>query len=76
MLDHGGLRWPTLGRVENLTKRQIAEVKTDDLSLLMRMIFGFGTPKQWAAQSLLTFVRLLNRLIRLFGDPFTFCLAV
>ncbi len=67
VLDHGGLRRATLRGVENLTKRQIAAVMAFDLSLLMRRVFGFGTPKQWAAQSLAWSIRLLNSLIRLLG---------
>jgi transposase len=66
VLDHGGLRRATLRGKENLTKRQIAAAMTYDLSLLMRKIFGFGTPKQWAAQSVLRLVRLLNWLKWLF----------
>lgn len=67
VLDHGGLRRATLRGVENLTKRQIAAAMAFDLSLLMRRIFGFGTPKQWVAQSLSWSIRLLNGLIRALG---------
>jgi transposase len=63
VLDHGGLRRATLRGVENLTKRQIAAVMTYDLSLLMRKVFGHGTPKQWAATSLSCLVRLLRGLL-------------
>lgn len=66
VLDHGGLRRATLRGKENLTKRQIAAAMTYDLSLLMRKIFGFGTPKQWVAQSVSRLVRLLNWLKWLF----------
>ena len=67
VLDHGGLRRATLRGVENLTKRQIAAAMTYDLSLLMRKVFGYGTPKQWAAQSVSGSIRLLKRLALLFG---------
>lgn len=66
VLDHGGLRRATLRGKENLTKRQIAAAMTYDLSLLMRKIFGFGTPKQWAAQSVSALISLADRLVRLF----------
>ena len=68
VLDHGGLRRATLRGTENLTKRQIAAAMSYDLSLLMRQIFGFGTPKQWAAQSLSKAIWLWNRVLRLFGQ--------
>lgn len=63
ILDHGGLRRATLRGTENLTKRQIAAAMTYDLSLLMRKVFGFGTPKQWAAKSFLWVLSLRERLI-------------
>ena len=53
VLDHGGLRRATLRGKENLTKRQIAAAMVYDLSLLMRKVFGYGTPKQWLAKGLL-----------------------
>lgn len=62
VLDHGGLRRATLRGVENLTKRQIAAAMTFNLSLLMRKTFGFGTPKQWVAQSVLRLVRQISCL--------------
>lgn len=68
VLDHGGLRRATLRGVQNLTKRQIAAAMAYDLSLLMRKIFGFGTPKQWVAQSLSSAIGLFKCLIRLIGD--------
>ena len=64
MLDHGGLRRATLRGKENLTKRQIAAAMVYDLSLLMRKIFGYGTPKQWLAQGLLAAVTWWMILIR------------
>jgi transposase len=71
LLDHGGLRRATLRGAENLTKRQIAAAMAYDLSLLMRKIFGFGTPKQWAAMSPSCLVRLLRALLRACGDGLT-----
>lgn len=74
VLDHGGLRRATLRGIENLTKRQIAAAIAYDLSLLMRKIFGFGTPKQWVAQSILrvsglwkSLIGLISSLLRLPG---------
>ena len=71
MLDHGGLRRATLRGKENLTKRQIAAAMVYDLSLLMRKVFGYGTPKQWLAQGLfaasfwlLTLMRRRRQLFR------------
>ena len=49
LLDHGGMRRATLRGAENLTKRHIAAALTYNLSLLMRKLFGHGTPKQWLA---------------------------
>lgn len=71
VLDHGRLRRATLRGAENLTKRQIAAAMAYDLSLLMRKIFGFGTPKQWAAMSLSCLVRLLRALLGACGDGLT-----
>lgn len=46
VLDHGGLRRATLRGCENLTKRQLAGALSHNLSLLLRHLFGIGTPKQ------------------------------
>ena len=46
MLDHGGLRRATLRGCEKLTKRHMVAAMTYNLSLLMRSLFGIGTPKQ------------------------------
>ena len=48
-LDHGGLRRATLRGCENLTKREMVGALTSNLSLLLRTLFGVGTPKQWLA---------------------------
>jgi transposase len=50
VLDHGGLRRTTLRGCEKLTKRQKTGALTYNLSLLMRHLFGVGTPKQALAQ--------------------------
>lgn len=51
VLDQGGMRRGTLCGTENLTKRLTAAALAYNLSLLMRKLFGFGTPKQWAAKA-------------------------
>ncbi|MEO5713875.1 MAG: transposase, partial [Luteolibacter sp.] len=49
VLDQGGLRRTTLRGKANLNKRQLAAALAFDLSLLMRKLTGYGTPKQWLA---------------------------
>lgn len=49
ILDHGGLRRATLRGTENLSKRYLMGALTFNLSLLLRTLFGIGTPKQWLA---------------------------
>jgi transposase len=49
VLDHGGLRRATLRGCEKLTKRHYVAAMTYNLSLLLRHLFGIGTPKQWMA---------------------------
>jgi transposase-like protein DUF772/DDE family transposase len=51
MLDQGGLRRATLRGCEKLTKRHMVAAMTYNLSLLMRSLFGIGTPKQAMAAS-------------------------
>ncbi len=63
VLDHGGMRRATLRGTENLTKRLTAAALTYDLSLLMRKLFEFGTPKQWAAKARLCIWWLLKRVL-------------
>ena len=46
VLDHGGLRRATLRGCEKLTKRHIVAASAHNLSLLLRHLFGIGTPKQ------------------------------
>jgi transposase len=51
ILDHGGLRRTTLrGRI-NVEKRYIIGAFAFNLSLLMRTIFGIGTPKQFSSKN-------------------------
>ncbi len=45
------MRRATLRGTENLTKRLTAAALAYNLSLLMRKLLGFGTPKQWAAKA-------------------------
>src|SRR5215210_1871242 len=47
--DHGGLRRATLRGCEKLTKRQLVAAAAHNLSLLLRHLFGIGTPKQLLA---------------------------
>jgi hypothetical protein len=49
VLDHGGCRRATLRGTMNLTKRYLVAVLTHNLSVCMRKLHGFGTPKQWVA---------------------------
>jgi transposase len=49
ILDAGGMRRTTLRGWENLNKRFKLAAAFYNLSQLMRQIFGFGTPKQFAA---------------------------
>ncbi len=46
VLDHGGLRRATLRGCEKLTKRHLVAASAHHLSLLLRPLFGIGTPKQ------------------------------
>ena len=46
VLDHGGLRRTTLRGCEKLTKRHLVAAMSYNLSLLLRTLFGTGTPKQ------------------------------
>lgn len=49
ILDAGGMRRTTLRGRENLNKRFKLAAAFYNLSQLMRLLFGFGTPKQLAA---------------------------
>jgi hypothetical protein len=52
LLDHGGLRRATLRGCEKLTKRLLGGALAYNLSLLLRHLFGVGTPKQALARGL------------------------
>ena len=47
-LDHGGMRRVWLRGMENIEKRYIIHVGGFNLGILMRTLFGVGTPKGWA----------------------------
>lgn len=67
VLDHRGLRRATLRGREKLTKRHYVAAMACNLSLLMRKLSGFGTPKQWLAgakKAAKATFRLLWRLCR------------
>ena len=49
VLDHGGMRRASLRGRGNLTKRYVGAALTFNLSVLLRAVFGVGTPKQWLA---------------------------
>jgi transposase len=68
LLDHGGMRRATLRGKLNLTKRELAAALTYNLSLLMRHLTGYGTPKQWlamAGRGLIWLIALLDHAKRL-----------
>jgi len=68
VLDQGGMRRTTLRGQLNLTKRLLAAELTCDLSLLLRHLFGHGTPKQWLASTgggIFGLIAVLERLKRL-----------
>ena len=65
-LDRGGMRRSFLRGLENIEKRYIIHIAGFNLGVLLRALFGFGTPKGWAdAGAGLIFVRTgeMNLLI-------------
>jgi len=63
-LDRGGMRRAHLRGNENIEKRYTIHVAGFNLGLLMRSIFGFGTPKGWAeAPIALVFALFSNMLV-------------
>jgi len=50
VLDHGGMRHASLRGRANLSKRYVVAAFSFNLSLLLRTLFGIGTPKQWLAK--------------------------
>ena len=79
-MQRHGLRRATLRGCEKLTKRHMVAAMTYNLSLLMRSLFGIGTPKQAMAASqarLIAACRWLSRLVRhLFSRIAGFCLVI
>ena len=73
-LDRGGLRRVHLRGPANVEKRSIIHLAGFNLGILLRALFGFGTPKGWAdAGAGLFFVRIdeLNLLILVIWLPNT-----
>lgn len=65
ILDSGGFRRTHLRGIENNRKRYLIAVASYNLSLLMRKIFGIGTPKQcFALKYLLFFVQILRNIAK------------
>lgn len=62
ILDSGGERRTTLRGLDNNRKRYFIATACYNLSLLMRTIFGVGTPKQAYALSIFAFFTLLEAL--------------
>ena len=48
VLDRGGMRRAWLRGRDNLQKRYLIQVSGYNLGLIMRLLTGFGTPRQWA----------------------------
>ena len=84
ILDQGGLRRATLRGCEKLTKRHMIGAMTYNLGLLMRTLFGIGTPKQamaggrgwplgandWHLQVVRRLICHFEAFLRLFGGYF------
>jgi transposase len=71
-LDRGGMRRAYLRGDENIEKRYIIHVAGFNLGLLMRSLFGVGTPKGWAeapAMVVLTCFEVRLTLFILFCQP-------
>ena len=63
-LDRGGMRRAHLRGDENIEKRYIIHVAGFNLGLLMRSLFGVGTPKGWAdAPAMLVLTCFEGRLV-------------
>lgn len=63
ILDCGGQRRTTLNGIEEVRKRYLIAAASYNLSLLMRKLFGIGTPKQWFAKVNLAFNLIFQALI-------------
>ena len=73
-LDRGGMRRVHLRGLANVEKRYIIHVAGFNLGILLRALFGFGTPRGWAdAPAALLFVRIgkLSLLILVIWLPNT-----
>ena len=71
-LDRGGMRRVHLRGLANVEKRYIIHVAGFNLGILLRALFGFGSPRGWAdAGAGLIFVRIgnLNLLILVIWLP-------
>jgi transposase len=62
VLDCGGERRTTLRGVDKNRKRYLIATATYNLSLLMRALFGIGTPKQWLANTIISLILLIKPL--------------
>ena len=73
-LDRGGMRRVHLRGLANVEKRYIIHVAGFNLGILLRALFGFGSPRGWAdAPAALLFARIgnLNLLILVIWLPNT-----
>ena len=71
-LERGGMRRVHLRGLANVEKRYIIHVAGFNLGILLRALFGFGTPRGWAdAPAALLFARIgkLNLLILVIWLP-------
>ena len=60
-LDRGGMRRVHLRGLANVEKRYIIHLAGFNLGILLRALFGFGTPRGWAdAPAALLFARIGN----------------
>ena len=64
VLDSGGQRRTTLRKNENLLKRHRVAAATFNLSLLMRTLFGIGTPKQILVNLISIILWIFDSIIR------------
>ena len=62
VLDSGANRRTHLKGIEKNRKRYLIATATYNLSLLMRTIFGIGTPKQWAASIIFLLKWIINHI--------------
>ena len=66
LLETGGMRRVWLRGCENIAKRYLVHAGAFNLSLVMRAIFGGGTPRQMAALFSALFAAFLERIGRFF----------